>query len=42
VNGNLKDNCGGAQVRGREASKVFCHLFGILVVTIEQMMRLVA
>jgi hypothetical protein len=42
VNGNLKDNCGGAHVRVRGAPKVFCHLmFGILVVTVEQMMRLV-
>lgn len=42
VNGNLKDNCGGAHVRVRGAAKVFCHLmFGILVVTVEQMMRLV-
>jgi Transposase DDE domain/Transposase domain (DUF772) len=42
VNGNLKDNCGGAHVRVRGAPKVFCHLmFGILVLTVEQMMRLV-
>lgn len=42
VNGNLKDNCGGANVRVRGAAKVFCHLmFGILVVTVEQIMRLV-
>jgi hypothetical protein len=42
VNGNLKDNCGGNHVRVRGASKVFCHLmFGILVVTVEQMMRLI-
>jgi hypothetical protein len=42
VNGNLKDNCGGTHVRVRGAAKVFCHLmFGILVVTVEQMMRLV-
>jgi hypothetical protein len=42
VNGNLKDNCGGAHVRVRGAAKVFRHLmFGILVVTVEQMMRLV-
>jgi hypothetical protein len=41
VNGNLKDNCGGAHVRLRGAAKVFCHLmFGILVLTVEQMMRL--
>ena len=42
VNGNLKDNCGGNHVRVRGAPKVFCHLmFGILVVAVEQMMRLV-
>ena len=42
VNGNLKDNCGGAFVRVRGAAKVFAHLmFGIIVVTVEQLMRLV-
>jgi hypothetical protein len=42
VNANLKDNSGGNHVRVRGAAKVFCHLmFGILVVTIEQIMRLV-
>lgn len=42
VNGSLKDNRGGNHVRVRGAPKVFCHLmFGILVVTVEQMMRLV-
>ena len=42
VNGNLKDNCGGSHVRVRGAAKVFCHLmFGILVVTVEQLMQLV-
>ena len=42
VNGNLKDNCGGTCVRVRGAPKVFCHLmFGILVITVEQLMRLV-
>jgi hypothetical protein len=42
VNGNLKDNCGGNHVRVRGAAKVFCHLmFGIVVVTVEQLMRLV-
>jgi len=41
-NGNLKDNGGGNHVRVRGAPKVFCHLmFGILVVTVEQIMRLV-
>ena len=42
VNSNLKDNCGGSFLRVRGPAKVFCHLmFGILVVTVEQMMRLV-
>jgi hypothetical protein len=42
VNSNLKDNCCGKQVRVRRADKVFCHLmFGILVITVEQIMRLV-
>ena len=42
VNANLKDNCGGNHVRVRGAAKVFCHLmFGILIVTVEQVMRLV-
>ena len=42
VNGNLKDNSGGNHVRVRGAAKVLCHLmFGILVVTVEQLMRLV-
>ena len=42
VNANLKDNCGGNPVRVRGAAKVLCHLmFGILVVTVEQVMRLV-
>ena len=42
VNSNLKDNCCGKQVRVRGADKVFCHLmFGVLVITVEQIMRLV-
>ena len=42
VNANLKDNCGGNHVRVRGPAKVFCHLmFGILVVAVEQIMRLV-
>ena len=42
VNSNLKDNCGGNFVRVRGAPKVLCHLmFGILVITVEQLMRLV-
>jgi hypothetical protein len=42
VNGSLKDNYGGCDVRVRGHDKVFCHLmFGILALTIEQLMRLV-
>ena len=42
VNSNLKDNCGGNTVRVRGAAKVYCHLmFGILVVAVQQIMRLV-
>jgi len=42
VNSNLKDNNGGHQVRVRGAAKVLCHLmFGILVVSVEQIMRLI-
>ena len=42
VNANLKDNCGGNHVRVRGAAKVYCHLmFGILVMAVEQIMRLV-
>jgi hypothetical protein len=42
VNASLKGNRGGNHVRVRGAPKVFCHLmFAILVVTVEQMMRLV-
>jgi hypothetical protein len=43
VNGALKDSYGGRTVRVRGHAKVFCHLmFGILALTAEQMMRLVA
>ena len=43
VNGALKDSYGGRTVRVRNHAKVFCHLmFGILALTIEQLMRLVA
>jgi len=43
VNGTLKDNYGGRTVRVRGHAKVFCHLmFGILALTAEQLMRLVA
>lgn len=42
VNGALKDSYGGRTVRVRSHAKVFCHLmFGILALTIEQLMRLV-
>ena len=42
VNSSLKDNCGGAFVRVRGHAKVFCHLmFGIVVTTVEQLLRLV-
>ena len=42
VNSNLKDNCGGNHVRVRGAAKVFCHLMlGIVVITVEQLIRLV-
>jgi hypothetical protein len=42
VNGRLKDNYGGCDVRVRGHDKVFCHLmFGILALTVEQLMRLV-
>ena len=43
VNGALKDSYGGRTVRVRSHTKVFCHpMFGILALTIEQLMRLVA
>ena len=42
VNSNLKDNCGGAFVRVRGHAKVLSHLmFGIVVIAVEQLMRLV-
>src|ERR1700675_4743467 len=42
VNGHLKDDFGGRYVRVRGHAKVFCHLmFGVLALTIEQLMRLV-
>lgn len=41
-NSNLKDNYGGRFVRVRGPKKVMCHLmFGVLALTIEQLMRLV-
>jgi hypothetical protein len=41
VNARLKDEFGGRNVRVRGHSKVLCHLmFGILVLTVDQLMRL--
>jgi len=43
VNSALKDSYGGRSIRVRGHAKVFCHLmFGILALTAEQLMRLVA
>jgi hypothetical protein len=42
VNGRIKDDFGARHVRVRGHAKVFCHLmFGILALTINQLMRLV-
>jgi hypothetical protein len=42
VNGRVKDDFGGRYVRVRGHAKVFCHLmFGVLALSIDQMMRLV-
>ena len=42
VNSALKDSYGGRTVRVRGHEKVFCHLmFGILALTVEQLMRLI-
>ena len=42
VNGRLKDDFGGRAVRVRGHDKVMCHLmFGILALTVDQLMRLV-
>ena len=42
VNSALKDSYGGRSVRVRGHAKVFCHLmFGMLALTVEQLMRLV-
>ena len=42
-NAGLKDNCGGRHVRVRGHAKVYYHLmFGILVLTLDQLMRLPA
>ncbi len=41
VNGRLKEGFGGRHVRVRGPGKVRCHLmFGILALTVEQLMRL--
>jgi Transposase DDE domain/Transposase domain (DUF772) len=41
VNSHLKDDFGGRYVRVRGHAKVFCHLmFGVLAITIEQLMRM--
>jgi hypothetical protein len=43
VNSAIKDSYGGRSIRVRGHAKVFCHLmFGILALTVEQLMRLVA
>ena len=43
VNSGLKDNCGGRHVRVGGHTKVYCHLmFAILVLTVDQLMRLLA
>jgi len=43
VNANLKDNHGGRTVQVRGPAKVMCHLmFGILVIAVTQIIRLVA
>lgn len=42
VNSRLKDEFGGRHLRVRGHAKVFCHLmFGILVVTVDQLMRFI-
>jgi len=42
VNGRLKDDFGGRAVRVRGHDKVMCHLmFGVLALTVDQLMRLV-
>jgi hypothetical protein len=42
VNSRIKDDFGGRQVRVRGHAKVLCHLmFGVLALTIDQLMRLV-
>jgi hypothetical protein len=42
VNARLKDGFGGRNVRVRGHTKVLCHLmFGILALTVDQLMRLI-
>ena len=42
VNSGRKDSCGGRHVRVRGPTKVCCHLmFGVLVLTVDQLLRLV-
>jgi len=42
VNGRLKDDLGGRNVRVRGHDEVMCHLmFGVLALAVEQLMRLV-
>lgn len=42
VNSNIKDNCGGRNIRVKGAAKVMTHLmFGILVITATQLFRLI-
>ena len=42
VNGRLKDDFGARQVRVRGHRKVLCHLlFGVLALTVDQLLRLV-
>lgn len=41
VNSRLKDEFGGRHIRVKGHAKVLCHLmFGILVITVDQLMRL--
>ena len=43
VNANLKDNHGGRTIQLRGPAKVMCHLmFGVLVITVTQIIRLIA
>ena len=43
VNGRLKDEFGGSQIRVRGAAKVMAHLmFGVVALTVDQWLRLAA